>query len=216
MNDDRNIKIMKNGPYMVYGNIPLDEISVKIDALGKPIGWTNDKKYSTDEIYALCRCGKSKSMPFCDGSHAAVHFDGKETAGNEPYDKTSKITNGCENVQLMEKPILCTGAGFCHAGKKIEESIKKEKYLGDARNQCDNCPGGSLTLIIKGEKQEPEFNMEISVTNDVHSIGPIWVKGKVPVISADGDKYEIRNRVALCRCGKSSNMPFCDSSHLSH
>ena len=32
---------------------------------------------------------------------------------------------------------------------------------------------------------------------------------------ADGSAYEIRNRVALCRCGASGNKPFCDGSHVS-
>ena len=32
-------------------------------------------------------------------------------------------------------------------------------------------------------------------------------------ISAEGKLYEVRNRVTLCRCGKSTNKPFCDSSH---
>ncbi|UCF09264.1 MAG: CDGSH iron-sulfur domain-containing protein, partial [Thermoplasmata archaeon] len=44
--------------------------------------------------------------------------------------------------------------------------------------------------------------------------GPIWVRGRIPIESADGHIYEIRNRVTLCRCGWSSNKPFCDSSHL--
>ena len=35
-----------------------------------------------------------------------------------------------------------------------------------------------------------------------------------PIESADGKKYEIRNRVTLCRCGKSNNKPFCDGNHL--
>ncbi|MEA4816345.1 MAG: CDGSH iron-sulfur domain-containing protein [Lachnospiraceae bacterium] len=26
--------------------------------------------------------------------------------------------------------------------------------------------------------------------------------------------YETRNRVVLCRCGKSRNKPFCDAAHV--
>jgi CDGSH-type Zn-finger protein len=40
------------------------------------------------------------------------------------------------------------------------------------------------------------------------------VKGGVPVESADGTVYEVRNRVTLCRCGKSTNKPFCDGTHI--
>ncbi|GEM_PF-1172707 len=43
--------------------------------------------------------------------------------------------------------------------------------------------------------------------------GPLWVRGGVRVISADGFQYEIRNRVTLCRCSASRNKPFCDGSH---
>ena len=31
--------------------------------------------------------------------------------------------------------------------------------------------------------------------------------------SADGKTYEIRNRMTLCRCGRSDNKPFCNGSH---
>ena len=30
----------------------------------------------------------------------------------------------------------------------------------------------------------------------------------------DGRAYEVRNRVALCRCGAAGNKPFCDGSHV--
>ncbi|MDP8996734.1 MAG: CDGSH iron-sulfur domain-containing protein, partial [Pseudomonadota bacterium] len=30
-----------------------------------------------------------------------------------------------------------------------------------------------------------------------------------------GTAYELRNRVALCRCGASNNKPFCDGAHAS-
>jgi CDGSH-type Zn-finger protein len=35
------------------------------------------------------------------------------------------------------------------------------------------------------------------------------------VVSGDGAAYETRNRVTLCRCGQSSNKPFCDGTHAS-
>ena len=43
--------------------------------------------------------------------------------------------------------------------------------------------------------------------------GPIWVRGGIPVVAADGQTYEIRNRMTLRRCGRSANKPFCDGSH---
>ena len=44
--------------------------------------------------------------------------------------------------------------------------------------------------------------------------GPLWLRGGIPVISADGFAYEVRNRMTLCRCGASANKPFCDGSHF--
>jgi CDGSH-type Zn-finger protein len=39
------------------------------------------------------------------------------------------------------------------------------------------------------------------------------VRGGITIESADGVPYEVRNRVTLCRCGRSDNKPFCDASH---
>jgi hypothetical protein len=67
----------------------------------------------------------------------------------------------------------------------------------------------------KGKAIEPKFEPNISLVEDPQEgmRGPIWLRGGIPVESSDGSTYEIRNRVALCRCGKSSNKPFCDGSH---
>jgi hypothetical protein len=66
-----------------------------------------------------------------------------------------------------------------------------------------------------GKAIEPELEKSIELIEDpaIGVSGPIWVRGGIPIESADGNTYEIRNRVTLCRCGKSSNKPFCDSSH---
>ena len=43
--------------------------------------------------------------------------------------------------------------------------------------------------------------------------GALWVTGGVPITRADGQPFETRNRVTLCRCGQSSNKPLCDGTH---
>ena len=36
----------------------------------------------------------------------------------------------------------------------------------------------------------------------------------MPKLQIDGEEYEVRNRVTLCRCGRSQNKPFCDGRHV--
>ena len=44
--------------------------------------------------------------------------------------------------------------------------------------------------------------------------GPYLVKGPVTVMDADGSEYHVeRSTIALCRCGGSTNKPFCDGTH---
>lgn len=43
--------------------------------------------------------------------------------------------------------------------------------------------------------------------------GPLYVTGRIPVELADGEPFETRNRMTLCRCGASKSKPLCDGSH---
>ncbi|MBH0010108.1 CDGSH iron-sulfur domain-containing protein [Salinibacterium sp. SWN1162] len=44
--------------------------------------------------------------------------------------------------------------------------------------------------------------------------GPLLVRGEIDLRSADGEPIEqVRNTVALCRCGVSAIKPFCDGTH---
>jgi len=44
--------------------------------------------------------------------------------------------------------------------------------------------------------------------------GPYRVEGPVVLEDADGNRFELPGGVfALCRCGGSSNKPFCDGTH---
>lgn len=43
--------------------------------------------------------------------------------------------------------------------------------------------------------------------------GPYIVSGLVALRDAEGNAYEVKETIALCRCGASTNKPFCDGTH---
>lgn len=43
--------------------------------------------------------------------------------------------------------------------------------------------------------------------------GPYLVAGSVTLRDAEGNEYEVRDTIALCRCGHSGTKPFCDGAH---
>jgi CDGSH-type Zn-finger protein len=51
------------------------------------------------------------------------------------------------------------------------------------------------------------------VTIETIKNGPYIVKGAVELIDADGNKFQVEPRMALCRCGASTEKPFCDGTH---
>ena len=46
--------------------------------------------------------------------------------------------------------------------------------------------------------------------------GPYIVEGPVELFDTGGNRITVdKTRIALCRCGASSNKPFCDGTHSS-
>jgi CDGSH-type Zn-finger protein len=84
---------------------------------------------------------------------------------------------------------------------------------------ASECPAGRLVAVSKddGQDLEEEFSPEVVVLQDPQKdvSAALAVRGPVQLVSANGEEYEVRNRVALCRCGQSSNKPYCDASHVS-
>ena len=147
-----------------------------------------------------------------------IHFDGTEKSSGQPYlDQARKVLGPA--LDLTDAQELCAAARFCdRAGGvwRLTHQSDDSEAERIAIEEAGNCPSGRLVVWEKERKPiEPSFEPSIVVVEDPQEgmSGPIWVRGGVPVESADGITYEIRNRVALCRCGKSTNKPFCDGSH---
>jgi CDGSH-type Zn-finger protein len=215
------VSITKNGPYLVSGGLPLEKKITVPDEDGNSAKWETGNKFPAQENYALCRCGHSKNKPYCDGSHVKADFDGTETAGREDFFDAAREING-QDIALDDVPEFCSSARFCHgqAGNtwELTEASDLPAAEKEAVRQACHCPSGRLVMIDKktGQPIEPEFKESIGLIEDPAAgvSGPIWLKGRVELEGADGEKYESRNRMTLCRCGKSENKPFCDGSHI--
>ena len=60
-----SIRIMKDGPIVVEG---------KFRVFGK-----DDKELKTTKMTSFCRCGNSRTMPYCDGMHRKIDFSDEST-----------------------------------------------------------------------------------------------------------------------------------------
>lgn len=213
------IKITDGGPYIVTGGVKLSEKI--ITPVGNGYAWTDGEPLPQSEVYALCRCGKSKNPPFCDGFHVKSGFKGTETAEKNTFMERAKVYEGAE-LDLYDDG-RCAFARFCHRNTgNVWELVRNSNnpfLKEEAIKAASECPAGRLIAADKqGNLIEPELETEIIIVQDPDRgcSGGIYVKGDIEIESADGTLYEHRGRSVLCRCGQSDNTPFCDASHVSY
>jgi hypothetical protein len=57
-----SVKVMVDGPVIIKGNFTLV--------------YNGNKKEVRENLISICRCGVSDHMPFCDGQHRKIGFNG--------------------------------------------------------------------------------------------------------------------------------------------
>ncbi len=230
MSDKGKMKIVvsKDGPYLVFGEVPVGAQVITPNKEGMSWDWIPGDSYKPTEAgkvegesyYRLCRCGQSKNKPFCDDTHLKIKFEGKETATRKPYDRQAEVTQG-PSLNLSDAENLCAFARFCDPSGQVWNLVTEqgEQARELTIREANHCPGGRLVVRDRktGKVIEGELPASIGIIEDpaLGVSGPIWVRGGIHISSEDGKPYEVRNRVTLCRCGASSNMPFCNGSHAS-
>ena len=216
------IKIVADGPYLVSGNPPLDQEIILPDEDGA--SWIYRKgnmEFKEQEPMALCRCGASKNKPYCDGSHRHHDWDPVETAPFEKILETAEVIEGPE-ISISDNERYCAFARFCDAKGRVWNIVQEATTPDEielAKREAAHCPAGRLMIWDNKSQRpyEPKLLPSLSLLEDpgIKVSGPIWVKGGIRIESSNGESYEIRNRVTLCRCGQSRNKPFCDGTHAS-
>jgi CDGSH-type Zn-finger protein len=224
-NGEKCIVVEKNGPYVVRGHVPLVCKTQIVSEYGEPLTWRKDDVIEAGETYRLCRCGRSRTLPFCDDTHLALPFDGTETAACNTTAERRFAHKGGAHIVVRRDNSLCAESGFC--GNRLTDIRKMTAQSADPQIRAqimamaERCPSGSYTYALaEGQADiEPDLPQQIAVTTEITSDGPIagplWVTGGIPIVRSDGQPFETRNRVTLCCCGRSKSKPLCDGSHRS-
>ncbi len=123
-----------------------------------------------------------------------------------------------KDIAVYFEPRLCIHSGNCIKGLRQVFDRNKKPWIqpdnADAdsiANVVEKCPTGALHYKHLDGSSAETADDEISIT--VVSGGPFYVRGKIELKNEKGEVIRKDTRLALCRCGQSGNMPFCDGSH---
>lgn len=195
------VQCTQDGPYLVKG----------LTRLLGPGG----AALPTEPVMALCRCGGSASKPFCDGTHQKNGFSGAREGGGSP-DRRDDYRSG--KFTIHDNRAICAHAGRCTDGLPAVFKYGSEPWIDPdgasaaaISQTVRTCPSGALSYSVDGveHRDDPQREPALTVGKD----GPYEVVGGIDLPGASWGQGASTEHYALCRCGTSTNKPFCDGSH---
>ncbi len=121
-------------------------------------------------------------------------------------------------LTVVWKPKKCIHAAECVKrlpkvyNPKGKPWLKPENAsIDELKVQIDACPSGALTYNLQNVKVEESSQKETEI--QVLKNGPLLVSGSLNVKKPDGSIEVKTKSTAFCRCGASSNKPYCDGAH---
>jgi uncharacterized Fe-S cluster protein YjdI len=133
-------------------------------------------------------------------------------------DITKKYTNG--EVTIVWKPDMCIHSAICFRGLGEVFDPQKRPWVNPQGastdqivSQIKKCPSGALSYFINEETSDSTIKVEAETIVETMPNGPLMVYGNVTVKDSEGTLTKKNNATAFCRCGSSSNKPYCDGTH---
>lgn len=133
-------------------------------------------------------------------------------------DITKKYSNG--EVTIVWKPDMCIHSAICFRGLGEVFDPQKRPWVNPQGASTDQivaqvkkCPSGALSYFMNEEVAAGPIKVEAETIVETTPNGPLMVYGNVTVKDANGTLTRKNNATAFCRCGGSSNKPYCDGTH---
>lgn len=134
-------------------------------------------------------------------------------------DITKHYSNG--EITVVWKPGLCMHSRICFSGLGSVFDPRKRPWIdmsgADTARiiaQVDQCPSGALSYFRNDEQNATPPDVSVDTVIEVTKNGPLLVYGNIKIKGKDGQETTKHKVTAFCRCGASSNKPFCDGSHV--
>ncbi len=123
-----------------------------------------------------------------------------------------------EEVVVEWHPRLCFHARECIKALPAVFDPERRPWIDVDAASADEveaavglCPSGALRARRRGPVVRTQVSDETTVTPMKN--GPLLLRGNIRIVDAEGNEVAVLERAALCRCGGSSNKPFCDGTH---
>lgn len=119
-----------------------------------------------------------------------------------------------DRITVLWDSSKCIHSGICDAQLPQVFNPGKRPWINLAgadvemiKHAIDNCPSGALSYKIANEDGANKVTIK-AIKN-----GPYKITGRCHLINTEGQVLDGGDTFALCRCGASKNMPFCDGAH---
>jgi uncharacterized Fe-S cluster protein YjdI len=123
-----------------------------------------------------------------------------------------------DRIEVLWEPALCIHVKSCVSRLPEVFDAQSRPWIHVEAAAADRiaetvatCPTGALhfrRLDGGAEEAAPEETVVRPTRN-----GPLFLHGHIRIVDSDGNVVREDTRVALCRCGRSANKPFCDGTH---
>jgi CDGSH-type Zn-finger protein/uncharacterized Fe-S cluster protein YjdI len=169
--------------------------------------WVLPDAATADEI--------AETIGYCPSG--ALHFQRHDGGAPEAPDAMNTVTPRTNGPLNMRGHIVVVTEDGTEIVRDTRLTLCR---CGASKNKpfCDNShiaiefkSGASLgeNQLTTDARQTPTDQLTITAVSD----GPLMLRGPVEIRSKDGQTVWRGNRAKLCRCGASSNKPFCDNTH---
>lgn len=136
-------------------------------------------------------------------------------------DITKEYSNG--EITIVWKPAICAHSTLCWKGPdglgEVFDPEKRPWINAEGANteriiaQVDKCPSGALSYYYN-DAADTKVEVSGNTKVEVSPSGPLLIYGNLIIKHKDGTEEKKHKVTALCRCGTSSNKPYCDGSHV--